>query len=104
MNELDFQTWWQLHLRVARGEALPEAEAILYRAGTESLDREETEYLQLASLQNLRQLRKQIQLLTQRLGQLTARNEQLSRKIATLEQTYQQLTGLSLLVDTHVSS
>lgn len=86
------------------GEALSEAEAILYRTGSESLDREETEHLQLAWLQNSRQLRSQIQLLRQRLRQLTTHNEQLSRKIATLEQTYQQLTGFSLLMDVHVSS
>ncbi len=104
MTDTEYQQWWQLHIRTARGESLNETEQKLYHTGLEKLDREETERLQLASLANLRQLRNQVQQLTQSLAQLTAHNDLLSRRIARLEQTYQQLTGYSLLSDAHATS
>jgi hypothetical protein len=104
MTEAEYQQWWQLHIRVARGEPLADAEQVLYRAGMDALDHEEAERLPLASLANLRQLRQQIQLLTQSLAQLTIRSELLSSRITVLEQTYQQLTGYPLLADAHVAS
>lgn len=104
MTQMDYQQWWQYHIRAARGETLTMEEEAIYRAGIDALDREEAEQMQLASLQNLRQLRAQIQQLTQNLGQFTAQHEQLNRKIADLEQTYQRLTGYSLLMDAHVPS
>lgn len=104
MTDPEYQQWWQLHIRTVRGELLNEAEQKLYHNGIEELDREETERLQLASLANLRQLRNQVQQLTQSLVQLTAHNDLLSRRIALLEQTYQQLTGYSLLLDAHATS
>lgn len=84
MIELEYQQWWQYHIRIARGESLTEAEQAIYYAGIDALDRAEAEQLHLASVKNLRQLRNQVQLLTQSLRQLTMRNEQLSRKIADL--------------------
>lgn len=104
MTQVEYQQWWQYHIRVARGEKLTAEEEAIYRTGIDALDQEEAEQLQLASLKNLRQLRAQIQQLTQNLEQFTARHEQLNRKIADLEQTYQRLTGYSLVMDAHVPS
>lgn len=104
MAQVDYEQWWQYHMRAARGETLTIEEQAIYRAGIDALDREEAEQLQLASLKNLRQLRTQIQQLTQSLEQFTARHEQLNRKIAELEQTYQRLTGYSLVTDSHAPS
>lgn len=104
MTDQEYQQWWQYHIRIARGEALTQAEELIYHAGVDELDQEEAELLQLASLESLRHLRNKIQQMTQNLSQLTNRNNQLSRQIADLEQTYQQLTGYSLLTDTHVPS
>lgn len=104
VTQIEYQQWWQYHIRVARGETLTVEEEASYRAGVDALDREEAEQLQLASLKNLRHLRAQIQRLTQSLEQFTAQHEQLDRKIADLEQTYQRLTGYSLVTDTHVPS
>lgn len=104
MTEAEYQQWWQLHIRTARGELLNETDQKSYRAGVDKLDREEAANVQFGALANLRQLRQQVQLLTQNLAQLTAQNELLAQRIAVLEQTYQQLTGYALLVDTHASS
>lgn len=101
VTQSDYQQWWEYHIRLARGEALTAEELTIYRAGVDALDGEEAEQLQFASLKNLRQLRNQVQVLTQSLGQLNTRNEQLSHQIEEMEQTYQQLTGYSLLVDLH---
>lgn len=104
MTDAEYQQWWQLHIQVARGETLASAEQAAYLAGLEELDQEEGEQLKGASLARLRQLRQQIQLLTQSLAQLTTRSELLSSRIALLEETYQQLTGYPLLADAHVAS
>ncbi len=104
VTQIEYQHWWQYHIRVARGETLTLEEDAIYRTGIDALDREEAEQLQLASLKNLRHLRMQIQRLTQSLDQFTTRHEQLNRKIAELEQRYQHLTGYSLVTDTHVPS
>lgn len=104
MTQAEYQQWWQYHICVACGETLTTEEEATYRTGIDALDQKEAEQLQLASLKNLRQLRTQIQQLTQNLAQFTARHEQLNRKIADLEQTYQRLTGYSLLTDAHVPS
>lgn len=104
MTESEYQQWWAYHIRVARGEPLSAEEATIYHAGIAELDQEEAAALQPASLEALRQLRSQIQQKTNNLSQLAQRSEHLTQQIATLEQTYQQLTGYSLLVDAHASS
>ena len=104
MTDVEYQQWWQYHIRIARGESLNDEEQALYLMGTDELDREEAERAQFASLADLRQLRKQVQLLTQNLAQLTKHSELLSSRIVTLEQTYQQLTGYPLLLDVHATS
>jgi hypothetical protein len=103
MTDPEYQQWWQLHMRIAHNEILNAEEQALYRAGINELDQEESAQLQLAPSTNLLQLRNQIQLLTQSLTQLMARSEHLNRRIADLEQTYQQLTGYPLLMDAHAA-
>ena len=103
MTDSEYQQWWQLHMRISRNKTLNAEEQVLYRAGADELEREEVAQLQLAPLTNLRQLRNQVQLLTQGLTQLMTRSEHLNRRITDLEQTYQQLTGYPLLMDTHAT-
>lgn len=38
MGESTFQTWWELHVRVARGESLTADEAVVYQARRDNLD------------------------------------------------------------------
>jgi hypothetical protein len=39
----DYERWWQLHLRVARGETLSAPEQVAYQAGLDQLDQEEAQ-------------------------------------------------------------
>jgi hypothetical protein len=73
MNSLEYQHWWQLHLRVAKGEALEPQEREAYQSGLDLLDREEAMQLNAVTLNTLRILRSQVhrpQLVRHRLGLL----------------------------------
>jgi hypothetical protein len=41
MDQTTYERWWQLHLRVAKGEELDAAEQAIYAAGLMELDAEE---------------------------------------------------------------
>ena len=41
MDDSAFQAWWELHVRVARGESLAPAEQVIYEATRVALDDEE---------------------------------------------------------------
>lgn len=41
MEEKEYQIWWQLHRRAAKGETLSAAESQLYEAGLAALEAEE---------------------------------------------------------------
>ena len=38
MPEFDYETWWALHLRIARGESLLEQETAAYESGLTYLE------------------------------------------------------------------
>jgi hypothetical protein len=103
MSASAYERWWQLHLRVARGETLSAQEQTTYEAGLDRFDREETSF-EPEGLAELRILRAQIDQLIAAHAQLSGRSAQLDRHIATLEKVYQQLTGYELAMDTHESS
>ena len=98
-----YERWWQLHLRVARGETLSAQEQTAYQAGLDRFDREEACF-EPEGLAELRTLRAQIEQRDAVHTQLSERSAQLDRHIAALEQVYQQLMGYELAMDTHESS
>ena len=89
MDDVRYQRWWQLHLRVARGETLNPTERAEYEAGLETLDQEEKEQLQPESVTMLRKLRAQAeqlrQLLEQQIAELRKTIAAQERYIAVLE-------------------
>ncbi len=103
MATSDYERWWQLHLRVARGETLSAPEQVVYQAGLDPLDHEEAQG-EPEGLVALRTLRAQIERQTAVHAQRVGRSAQLDPQIAALERTYQQLTGYDLAVDTHAPS
>lgn len=104
MDEKTYKQWWQLHLRVARGETLTPAEQIEYDTGLEALDKEEKEQLQPDSLNALRRLRTQVEQLQSTHAHLSAESARLDKRIAILEKAYQALTGYQLANEPHASS
>jgi hypothetical protein len=103
MTENEYEIWWQLHLRVATGEALAAEEERRYRAGLELLEREEAAQLSSADVTLLRSLRARLQTLVQLQNKLLSQSAKLDQKIEELERTYQQLTGLDLAVDVYAT-
>ena len=100
---LDESQWWQLHLRVARGEALSAQEQADYQTGLDRLDLEEAQ-IEPESVSALRAARAQIDKQTAVHAQMLVRSAQLERQIAALESAYQQLTGRNLAMETHAST
>jgi hypothetical protein len=82
MDEATYKTWWNLHLRVARGESLNPEETAAYERGLQALDREEMLDGNLTALRLAREAVKQAEA-----GQteLRARRATLASEIATLE-------------------
>ncbi|MDH3603508.1 MAG: hypothetical protein OEU26_28175 [Candidatus Tectomicrobia bacterium] len=103
MTTSEYNLWWQLHVRVARGETLSAQEQADYQTGLDRLDLQETQS-EPESLSALRAARAQIDQQTAVHAQMLAHSTQLERQIAALEKTYQQLTGRNLAMDTHAST
>ena len=104
MDNARYQRWWQLHLRVARGETLNPTERAEYEAGLEALDQEEKEQFQPESVTMLRRLRAQVEQLRRVHAELLAQSARLDERIAALERAYRALTGYELATDPHASS
>jgi hypothetical protein len=99
MSEFDYESWWALHLRVAKGESLSEQETADYEAGLthlESLPIGDDE-----ALTYLRSLRAAIGRAAALHRELAARSADLDRKIVFLESAYQQQTGQKLDLGSH---
>ena len=104
MNKKRYERWWQLHVRVARGESLSAAEQVLYDAGLADLDAEDKAQWEDANLALLRRLKEEIERLESTHAQLQARSHRLDRQIWTLEGAYMGLTGLELSSQGHATS
>lgn len=104
MEKETYDQWWQLHLRIARGENLDAAEQALYAAGLAALDSEEKMQWEEVNLVRLHQLREEIERLEATHSQLQAQRQHLDRQIWTLEGAYMSLTGLQLSSQSHVPS
>jgi hypothetical protein len=69
MDQTAFQRWWELHLRVARGQTLPPEEQGVYDAGRQELERDE----RLQEVQSAREAREELRALESELAQLEGR-------------------------------
>lgn len=98
MNEQTYNQWWQLHLRVSRGETLNPQEQRLYNVGLDALDDEEKVQFQATGLNAIRQLRASIEELQDFHTELMLKSNRLDEQIVTLEKAYHQLTGYQLAV------
>ena len=103
MKSSEYDLWWQLHLRVARGETLSAEEQADYQTGLDRLDLEEAQ-IEPEDVSALRAARAQIEKQTAVHTQMLVRRAQLERQIAALESAYQQLTGRNLAMDSHAST
>ena len=81
LDETAYRRWWQLHLRVARGELLSSEDRAVYDTLLRDLDEDES----FLPLQQASEARKELrELEAQRLG-LQQRRTQLDEEIADLE-------------------
>lgn len=92
------QTWWDLHLRQARGESLSEAEQARYKS---EMARQDAEALPLrADLKSLKAMREQVASLSENNVEMRARIAHLTRQIRQTEQALNEQTRLALGVGT----
>ena len=90
MDEKTYERWWQLHLRVAKGETLLAEEKVEYETGSalmDSLD-EEGKRIQENDQLRLEKLRSYIDQLETRNQELIQKNKELDKKIKRLEKAY----------------
>lgn len=104
MDEKTYARWWQLHLSVARGEALDAREQVLYQAGLAELDTEEKASWEDENLSTLRKLKAEMEQLERGHAQLQSKSRTLDRQIWMLEGAYMGLTGLELSSQGHAAS
>lgn len=98
MNEQNYNQWWQLHLRVGRGETLNPQEQRQYNAGLDTLDNEEKAQFQSIGLNSIRQLRANIEEQRHIQAELMHESNHLDKQITSLEKAFQRLTGYQLTV------
>jgi predicted RNase H-like nuclease (RuvC/YqgF family) len=82
MDQKEYQHWWQLHVRVAKGEVLNPGEQAIYAQGLK--ENEQAELLH-ENLQALRDTRATVARLTREQEKLRAEREELDAKIGALE-------------------
>ncbi len=92
METIEYEQWWQLHLRMAKGETLSEEKLSLYNNGLAEQHLAE-EDINEDLVKRLQQLRGQLNKLAEGNSSLHRQQEQLDQKIAVLESAYQNLTG-----------
>lgn len=81
MIESEYRHWWQLHVRVARGESLSPDERVAYEAGRRELEQAET----LQPLEDARQSRNELRRLEAERARLEQQRRELDAQIAELE-------------------
>ena len=99
MDQTTYMRWWQLHLRVARGDELDAAERATYEAGLIELDTEEKTQWTDGDLIRLRRLKAEVESLQSTRVQLQAKSRRLDRQIRTLEGA-SCILGLTMLLAT----
>ncbi len=99
MSEFDYESWWALHLRVAKGESLSAQETTAYESGLIHLEGQAVGADE--TLTYLRSLRSAINRAAALHKDLVARSAALDSKIVALESAYQQQTGQVLDLGSH---
>ncbi len=92
MEEKEYQIWWPLHLRVAKGEVLSEDERRIYETNLAALESEELAAFGRSST-DWREWQQRWRELNQRHQQLAQLESSLRRQSAQLEEQYLALTG-----------
>ena len=82
MHNAECECWWDLHLRMCRGEELSDEERAVYEAGRQELHDEEHLATDLLSL---RQTRQEVMGWDAKCDQLQARRRQLKQEFSRLE-------------------
>jgi hypothetical protein len=93
MTEQEYQAWWQLHVRMARGETLSHEEKARYEAGAKELDAAEK---YPSTFERLRTMRARIAELKAEEERLLTEQQALDERIAELEARYYAQTGQSV--------
>ena len=76
-----YQRWWQLHLRIARGESLSAEERVVYDTTRRELENGEA----VGPFQAAKQAREELRGLEAERRRLEARRQELNAEIAALE-------------------
>ena len=95
MDQAAYQQWWQLHLRVARGEALSPDQFATYESGRRVLEQQE----QFPAATIARKAREELATLEAEHARLEKRRQQLDSEIASLESQLSQQTRQYLGVE-----
>jgi hypothetical protein len=95
VDQIAYQHWWQLHLRVARGESLDPGEQSSYDAGRRELEREE----RLVETTEAKESRERLAQLKAQHTDLETRRLQLDAEIADLESRLRDQTRQYLGVE-----
>jgi len=95
MGESAFQAWWELHVRVARGESLTSDDHAIYQAGQQDLESGEECQLLLGA----KQARDELAVLESERSKLERRHQELDAEIQLLESRMGQQTRRLLGVE-----
>lgn len=98
MDEKQYQSWWQLHLRSALGETLTAEEDRVYRAGLAELEAEE-QAERMPDSAAARVLQTRVKELTTRTVELAQQENLLRQQAAQLEARYLAVTGERLSLE-----
>lgn len=95
MDKATYQHWWQLHLRVARGNSLNPAEKSSYDDGRQELEREE----HFRETTDLKESREELLALEAEHAVLESQRKQLDAEISELESRLSEQTRQFLGVE-----
>lgn len=96
MSDSAFQSWWELHLRVARGESLTDEESVAYDSGRQDLESGEESQLLLGA----KHAREDLAAIEAEHSDLEQRRQALDAEIQKLESCMGQQTRRLLGVET----
>jgi hypothetical protein len=97
MDDKDYQSWWPLHLKIAKGETLNADELSVYEAGLQLLDTEEAKtFRQAEELDHLRDLRRRVLAADSEHQQLSKQYDTMRTEMARLETLLDERTRQAL--------
>lgn len=96
MDDKDYETWWQLHVRASRGEQLDDHERADYETGLQQLHNEET---LVEDTDQIRQLRSDVMALDNKCDELQSQRQHLKQRIGELEKSLSNETRRALGIE-----